>query len=175
MPFLADAATAQASLQNHLGPRRAQSFIPRKVVTAPFTFCDDKNPRLPLRRSASLPGRSNARDSLRIHISAVATLEPKCLPHKEDGNNIFQNPLLDVNSHFSPAWVESSNLDWADLDDGEKLRRGRISKGNKGNIPWNKGRKHSAETLQRIRERTKLAMQNPKVMSCKSILCVPLA
>ncbi|XP_020241796.1 uncharacterized protein LOC109820124 isoform X1 [Asparagus officinalis] len=39
----------------------------------------------------------------------------------------------------------------------------RISKANKGNVPWNKGRKHSPETLQRIRERTKLAMQDPKV------------
>lgn len=39
----------------------------------------------------------------------------------------------------------------------------RISQANKGNTPWNKGRKHSPETLQRIRERTRLAMQDPKV------------
>ncbi|KAI5336616.1 hypothetical protein L3X38_015884 [Prunus dulcis] len=32
-----------------------------------------------------------------------------------------------------------------------------------GNTPWNKGMKHSPETLQLIRERTRLAMQNPKV------------
>ncbi|XP_048140189.1 uncharacterized protein LOC115744780 isoform X2 [Rhodamnia argentea] len=50
-----------------------------------------------------------------------------------------------------------------ELDEREKLRRMRISKANKGNTPWNKGKKHSAETLQRIRERTRLAMQNPKV------------
>ncbi|KAI9119844.1 hypothetical protein K1719_009233, partial [Acacia pycnantha] len=31
-----------------------------------------------------------------------------------------------------------------------------------GGIPWNKGRKHSPETLQKIKERTRLAMQNPK-------------
>ncbi|KAJ1686384.1 hypothetical protein LUZ63_017774 [Rhynchospora breviuscula] len=53
----------------------------------------------------------------------------------------------------------------SDLDDREKLRRSRISRANKGNIPWNKGKKHSPETVQRIRERTKIAMQNPKVMS----------
>jgi hypothetical protein len=29
------------------------------------------------------------------------------------------------------------------LDEREKLRRSRISKANKGNTPWNKGRKHS--------------------------------
>ncbi|KAJ4751302.1 muscle M-line assembly protein [Rhynchospora pubera] len=51
----------------------------------------------------------------------------------------------------------------SDLDDREKLRRSRISRANKGNIPWNKGKKHSPETLQLIRERTKIAMQNPKV------------
>ncbi|KAJ3703450.1 hypothetical protein LUZ61_007155 [Rhynchospora tenuis] len=51
----------------------------------------------------------------------------------------------------------------SDLDEREKLRRTRISRANKGNIPWNKGKKHSPETLQRIRERTKIAMQNPKV------------
>ncbi|KAK1694216.1 hypothetical protein QYE76_010913 [Lolium multiflorum] len=45
----------------------------------------------------------------------------------------------------------------------EKMRRLRISQANKGNTPWNKGRKHSPETLQRIRERTRLAMQDPKV------------
>ncbi|KAB2007774.1 hypothetical protein ES319_D10G053900v1 [Gossypium barbadense] len=59
------------------------------------------------------------------------------------------------------SWKTGDSDD--ELDEREKLRRMRISKANKGNTPWNKGRKHSAETLQRIRERTKLAMQNPKV------------
>ncbi|KAF8646107.1 hypothetical protein HU200_065953 [Digitaria exilis] len=49
------------------------------------------------------------------------------------------------------------------LDERERLRRMRISQANKGNTPWNKGRKHSPETLQRIRERTRIAMQDPKV------------
>nr|XP_018683947.1 PREDICTED: uncharacterized protein LOC103987988 isoform X2 [Musa acuminata subsp. malaccensis] len=59
--------------------------------------------------------------------------------------------------------IESTNDETSVIEDREKLRRMRISKANKGNVPWNKGRKHSAETLQRIRERTKLAMQDPKV------------
>ncbi|KAL0441297.1 UNVERIFIED_CONTAM: hypothetical protein Sradi_0068600 [Sesamum radiatum] len=50
-----------------------------------------------------------------------------------------------------------------EVDEREKLRRMRISKANKGNTPWNKGKKHSPETLQRIKERTRLAMQDPKV------------
>ncbi|XP_056176462.1 uncharacterized protein LOC115683707 isoform X2 [Syzygium oleosum] len=66
-------------------------------------------------------------------------------------------------SSSSGARLEPSEDDGMELDEREKLRRMRISKANKGNTPWNKGRKHSAETLQRIRERTRLAMQNPKV------------
>jgi NUMOD3 motif len=31
----------------------------------------------------------------------------------------------------------------SDVDEREKLRRSRISRTNKGNIPWNKGKKHS--------------------------------
>nr|GMD37129.1 uncharacterized protein LOC109192550 [Ipomoea batatas] len=54
------------------------------------------------------------------------------------------------------------------MDEIEKLRRSRISKANKGKTPWNKGRKHSPETLQKIKERTRIAMRDPKVMSHKN-------
>ncbi|XP_031490463.1 uncharacterized protein LOC116257656 isoform X1 [Nymphaea colorata] len=57
----------------------------------------------------------------------------------------------------------SSGDDSDEMDDREKLRRSKISKANKGKVPWNKGRKHSEETRQKIQERTKLAMQDPKV------------
>ena len=119
--------------------------------------------------------------SLRIRnlnvIKAVATLDAK--------------PRLDLDAPHPPGFL----LEFSDPpDDREKLRRLRISKANKGNTPWNKGRKHTPgtfysflffsfllififslsmsppETLQKIKERTRLAMQNPKVMSCKNIL-----
>lgn len=38
----------------------------------------------------------------------------------------------------------------ADLDERERLRRLRISKANKGNTPWNKGRKHSQGVMVRL-------------------------
>jgi len=65
-----------------------------------------------------------------------------------------------------------SGLDSISFDDTEEMpskedeRRLRISNASKGKVPWNRGRKHSPETLALIRERTKQAMQDPEVMSC---------
>nr|KYP59246.1 hypothetical protein KK1_014678 [Cajanus cajan] len=39
----------------------------------------------------------------------------------------------------------------------------RIGMANKGKVPWNKGRKHSAETRELIRQRTLEALRDPKV------------
>ncbi|KAL8147657.1 hypothetical protein AgCh_005108 [Apium graveolens] len=48
-------------------------------------------------------------------------------------------------------------------DDPELVRRRKIGLANKGKVPWNKGRKHSAETRERIRQRTIEALRDPKV------------
>ncbi|KAK7307359.1 hypothetical protein VNO77_40339 [Canavalia gladiata] len=45
----------------------------------------------------------------------------------------------------------------------ERIRRMRIGLANKGKVPWNKGRKHSAETRERIRLKTIEALSDPKV------------
>ncbi|MED6204726.1 hypothetical protein PIB30_011702 [Stylosanthes scabra] len=97
-------------------------------------------------------------------IKAVATFEPKILPHKRD-EFIHSDDLLLASNPAPRVHLDSSDEDSEDLDvdEREKLRRMRISKANKGNTPWNKGRKHSPETLRKIRERTRLAMQNPKI------------
>ncbi|KAH9329993.1 hypothetical protein KI387_002101 [Taxus chinensis] len=59
-------------------------------------------------------------------------------------------------------WGSSYSEDEKEIEPKEAIRRMRISKANKGKVPWNKGRKHSPETLVRIKERTKQAMQNPQ-------------
>lgn len=115
---------------------RVQTFIHGQVLSNPW-------------KSFQFPKRVNFHvghlDSQvgRLHIRAVATLEPKCSVTKEDGHS---NSLLAGGSSPSSTQRESSKS--GDLDkepDGrEKLRRMRISKANKGNTPWNKGRKHSA-------------------------------
>ncbi|KAK8542775.1 hypothetical protein V6N12_015355 [Hibiscus sabdariffa] len=50
-----------------------------------------------------------------------------------------------------------------DEDNKEEQRRRKIGLANKGRVPWNKGRKHSAETRLRIKQRTIEALNNPKV------------
>ncbi|KAL2345980.1 hypothetical protein Fmac_007265 [Flemingia macrophylla] len=97
--------------------------------------------------SISLFKLRNAKYANFTLIKAVATVEPNTLSAKPHLDFLLQFP--DQETH--PP------------DDREQLRRMRISKANKGNTPWNKGRKHSPETLQKIKERTRLAMQNPKV------------
>ncbi|KAL5564423.1 hypothetical protein UlMin_027587 [Ulmus minor] len=48
-------------------------------------------------------------------------------------------------------------------DPKERQRRVKIGLANKGKVPWNKGRKHSAETRERIKQRTREALKNPQV------------
>ncbi|XP_061951338.1 uncharacterized protein LOC133674297 isoform X2 [Populus nigra] len=163
MPLL-DIATAQASLQNPLGPLRAQSHVRCKVFSSPFTFGDDKR-LLSLGKCIEFRRKINGFERSKLWIKAIATFEPQSLVHKGDGNRKTSrgNEQLGANSDTLTAQVESLREDSMTLDDREKLRRKRISKANKGNTPWNKGRKHSPETLQKIRERTRLAMQDPKI------------
>ncbi|PIN21247.1 hypothetical protein CDL12_06037 [Handroanthus impetiginosus] len=102
-----------------------------------------------------------------LTVKAVATLETASVTHKNEGVKGYQNVLrADVDSLRSSSSAlepQSSSEDSTEVKEREKLRRMRISKANKGCTPWNKGRKHSPETLKRIKERTRLAMQDPKV------------
>ncbi|XP_042519032.1 uncharacterized protein LOC122092806 [Macadamia integrifolia] len=50
-----------------------------------------------------------------------------------------------------------------DVDHKELRRRRKIGLANKGKIPWNKGRKHSAETRTLIKQKTIEALSDPKV------------
>ncbi|MFS7992107.1 putative nuclease associated modular domain 3 [Helianthus anomalus] len=85
-----------------------------------------------------------------IIIRAVATLEPRATDKK-----IVNVPVTDDKDNEKDKPPVQ--------DDKELLRRNRISKANKGKEAWNKGVKHSPETVAKIRERTRLAMQSPQV------------
>lgn len=83
-----------------------------------------------------------------LMIKAVGTLEIASVPCKSGGVKRLQNVLMmDVDSvrsnstDFEPP--KSSSEDSTDVEERERLRRMRISKANKGNTPWNKGKRHS--------------------------------
>ncbi|WOG99080.1 hypothetical protein DCAR_0518428 [Daucus carota subsp. sativus] len=97
-----------------------------------------------------------------VLVSAVATVEPK-ISFKSDSRDDQRLHIGTCSERSQGVEHQSSSEEFTDVDDREKLRRMRISKANKGNTPWNKGRKHTPETLRKIREKTRLAMQNPKV------------
>ncbi|XP_056176463.1 uncharacterized protein LOC115683707 isoform X3 [Syzygium oleosum] len=165
MPLL-EIATAQPNFRNHLGALGAQAFVHGRLFSSSFAFGNDK--RLASWKLSNAPKRILVEPHPpKFVVKAVATLECMCSVLNEDVRLSRESSQVATGSSSSGARLEPSEDDGMELDEREKLRRMRISKANKGNTPWNKGRKHSAETLQRIRERTRLAMQNPKVMSCQ--------
>ncbi|XP_020574642.1 uncharacterized protein LOC110020768 [Phalaenopsis equestris] len=153
-----------ASFHGHICVAKKKHLFPAKAVQRVPTFYKE-NGLNPERVKFQLPEKSNFKawyleKQCKLLIKAVATVEPYCLITSE--NYFMDDSSLWFDSSPDSQMAQSS-VDLLELDERETLRRMRISNANKGNIPWNKGRKHSPETLQKIRERTKLAMQDPKV------------
>ncbi|CAA6666842.1 unnamed protein product [Spirodela intermedia] len=134
-----------------------------------------KNP-IRTQNNVFLKGTSHHQQNKSVSKS-TATMKDRHSIDNNDGSR--SNAKLHEDSIFpnSHPFTQGSR----EIDEKEKLRRMRISKANKGNVPWNKGGRHSAgglfymdsapylfsETLQKIRERTRAAMQDPKVMRCQ--------
>lgn len=145
---MADIATAQPSFQNHLVTLSAQTLIHGKVSGK---FASGPEKRL---ASAWKPFQIPKKVDFNVGhlevrlgkflIKAVATLEPKCSVQGEDGQKGYDNLPLGVDSRPPDNPFQSSSEEYSELDERERLRRMRISKANKGNTPWNKGKKHSA-------------------------------
>ncbi|KAF8011257.1 hypothetical protein BT93_J1765 [Corymbia citriodora subsp. variegata] len=161
MPLL-EITTAQPNFHNHLGALGAQAFVHGRLFSSSFAFGNDK--KLASWKLSNAPKKIHVKQHPpKLVVKAVATLECERLVLNEDVSLSHESSQVATGSSSSGALLGPSEEDEIELDEREKLRRMRISKANKGNTPWNKGRKHSAETLQLIRERTRLAMQNPKV------------
>ncbi|PON78271.1 Nuclease associated modular domain [Trema orientale] len=167
---LLEIAAAQPAFQNSFGILISQTPAHGKVLSRPFVSGNEKRLSsawqfLGITKNFNFNLGRHEVPSGRLLIKAVATLEPKCKVNHDDKHTGQKNSRLgiDRSSPTVQTQTQSSGEDSGDLDEKERLRRMRISKANKGNTPWNKGRKHSPETLQRIRERTRIAMQDPKV------------
>jgi len=89
--------------------------------------------------SSSSSSRTRRRKRFPFLVKAVATASTIVELPPKFNNNHLEEPL---NPH-SIMLHHNDDDDERPLDEKEKLRRLRISKANKGNTPWNKGRKHS--------------------------------
>uniref|UniRef100_A0A7C9ABL1 Nuclease associated modular domain-containing protein n=1 Tax=Opuntia streptacantha TaxID=393608 RepID=A0A7C9ABL1_OPUST len=166
MPLL-DIAIAQSSFQNHWDHTRLQLCVNGKATN--YSLLQYEERWASFSKFSQKPGKMNSHLShcMKLHpkflVKAVATFDPKISVQSEDGGKGRNGSLCIHESVSSTVHAESSDADSEEIDEKEKSRRVKISKANKGKMPWNKGRKHSPETLQRIRERTKLALQDPEV------------
>ncbi|XP_058226939.1 uncharacterized protein LOC131335546 isoform X2 [Rhododendron vialii] len=164
MPLL-DIPTGQSSFQNNVFTLRAQTHLHNIFVLGNEKGLASgwKSFQVPkIRKNCNLGSNKARRGALMIR--AVATLEPKSSVQSDGGEDGSGNLHLGVDSgSASGIQNQSSSEDSEELSEREKLRRLRISKANKGITPWNKGRKHSPETRQLIKERTWIAMQSEKV------------
>lgn len=91
-------------------------------------------------------------------------------PHSDESSSISELRHQFNSSYFdkdpSDKEIHTNNFVFekrSDKDKNEIERRQKIGLANKGRIPWNKGKKHTAETRELIRQRTKEALRDPKV------------
>ena len=143
---MADIGTSQPSFKNHLVTLSAQTLIHGKV-SGKFASGPQKRLasawepfQIPKKMDFNV-GHLQARWG-KFLIKAVATLEPKCPVQGKDGPRGYNIPL-GVDSRPPDNPLQFPSEEYSELDEREKLRRMRISKANKGNTPWNKGKKHS--------------------------------
>jgi len=159
---LSDTITLQSSLRTGV---LVKSFCPLPHGRNLANFGQIKNDKLPSRWKTGLQFSSQAASKSR-HLIVLGSVVIKAVAAISPIENVFpelQEENININNGVQ------SGLDRISVNNMEKMpskkdeRRMRIGNANKGKVPWNKGRKHSPETLALIRERTKQAMQDPKV------------
>ena len=148
---MTDIAIAQPSFQNHWGYTRLQLCVNVNAANCSLLQYEE--------RWASFSIFFQNPGKIKIHlghrrklhpkflVKAVATFDPKISVQSEDEGKESNVSLSIDESVSSTVHTESSDADSEEIDAKEKSRRMGISRANKGNAPWNKGRKHSPGKL----------------------------
>lgn len=142
--ILADIAAIQPSLQAHLVPLGAQSIINAKTLPNPWRQSSfSKSLRF-------YTGHLHVRRGKVLITAVAATLEtkyPVAQKANEHSYSSSSSASASKRSEDRNGSSDDSEETEEQVDERERLRRMRISKANRGNTPWNKGRKHSPGEL----------------------------
>lgn len=87
---------------------------------------------------------------------------------RSQSDNVSKGQVLTNDFQEEDYSNKDKGFNSKDGKEKEVDRRRKIGLANRGKVPWNKGRKHSPETREKIRQRTKEALRDPKVKSCKT-------
>ncbi|KAJ7948728.1 Nuclease associated modular domain [Quillaja saponaria] len=79
------------------------------------------------------------------------------------GINSYEKQIFNKENEVEVVGYNDSPETVSDKNHKEMQRRKKIGLANKGRVPWNKGRKHSAAARERIKQRTIEALRDPKV------------
>ncbi|KAJ6886766.1 MAP7 domain-containing protein 2-like [Populus alba x Populus x berolinensis] len=97
-----------------------------------------------------------------------AALQMSVYVRETTGSSKHFHSKISLDSAEKQTLIEEVQLDGyrdtaESINDLPKKGKGKKKHGNKGRIPWNKGRKHTAETRALINQRTTEALTNPQV------------
>ncbi|XP_065852687.1 uncharacterized protein [Euphorbia lathyris] len=128
------------------------SMVPSKYHTSVMKITCPSN------SSSSIISRLHCPGALQISVEVgeAPGVEKHCPPkHGHD---------LGANCTLNEEVMQDNPHDCSKSSGGHKIRKRRKKvHGNKGKVPWNKGRKHTSETRALIKQRTIEAMRDPQV------------
>lgn len=159
---LSDTISLQSSLRTGV---LVKSFYPLSHGKVLGNFVKINSDKLPSRWKTGLQFSSRPAAKFR-HLIVFGSVVIKAIAAILAVENVFpvlQEENININNGVQSGLDIISVIDTEEMPSKKDERGMRIRNGNKGKVPWNKGRKHSPETLALIRERTKKAMQDPKV------------